>query len=618
LACALPHAKAEADAPTPAPSPTASPRIGWTSGTDVLTSLIDQVTGGPGVSPPEGPAFIAGSSLSPMTPYDTFSSAPNTPGAVGLIEALFQQSYTGRKLTGTLAEGIEAVDGSSTNAAYWSESLLPLINPHLGSQRLGYAVRFPTSAGADNVELLAGSIPLSASLGALDGSWQLKAGWFDLNQHDRFVFVQPPLTNVTPNIGLQTAESLSNGPPTISAWPSPPPGLPLDGVDAIGRYRSATLELSEGALPALPGTSAHLNLGSILIDHGDSARFSADFLQLYTGGTIATTTLFGDSAFILASPQGKLPSSTLGGQRQTIVGVRGVFSLLPQTTATAEYGRAWYAASDVAVPGTEKPGAFYHLGLEHPLGHASVALDAYRFEPRYASAILPYGAPENIWSVAWSWPGVWLKSTYQLADNTVVGSNRQGYRARYALIGGPLELRGAFADFRQIEPASLSNSSQVGFVEGFFLPQDDRYATMGRQKQVALWAAWHPRFGDVSLDFVDDMMHRDFSVYQPADAVSIDVPQLVFSYARTLSKTAVASAGVGRFATRGSFSHGAVANVDFGQNVFFAGAQFAESSHAMIMAQWRRFVFRGLPSISGGRSPDFSGTALIVEQRFHL
>ncbi|MDQ6780978.1 MAG: hypothetical protein M3Z37_07495 [Candidatus Eremiobacteraeota bacterium] len=96
---------------------------------------------------------------------------------------------------------------------------------------------------------------------------------------------------------------------------------------------------------------------------------------------------------------------------------------------------------------------------------------------------------------------MWLKSTYQVADNTIVGTNREGYRLKYALDNGPLAVHAAFAVFHQIEPASMDNAHQAGFVEGFFLPQRSGFATLGRQKQVALWAAWHPQFGDVAVDW---------------------------------------------------------------------------------------------------------------------
>lgn len=600
------------------PTATPQPRTGWQLSADGMTMFIDQATSGPGTQPPEGPGFIAGNPLSPMTPYDTFSSAPTTPGVAGVGQLYLTETYTSRKLTAALTAGFGAVNGSTTNAAYWSESLLPLMNPHMHSQLLGYGVAFPTHAGQDDDAVFASSIPISVSLGANDGSWQAKGGYFDLTQSDHFVFVQPPLTNVVPAVGMQPAESLGNGQPTIEGWPTPAPGLPLDGVDVTAHRGSASAELSEGAMPALPGTSAHVTIGSFALDRGGGTRLSGELLHLVTAGTILTTTLFGTSPLTVPGPQGMLPTSTLGGQQQTIAGARAAFHLTRALDSLVEIGRAWYDTDRAFAPGTQRPGGYYHVEFSRSVGRLTATAAAYRFEPRYATAILPYGAPENVWSVAWSWPGVWLKSTYQVADNTIVGTNREGYRLKYALDNGPLEVHAAFAAFHQIEPASLDNAHQVGFVEGFFLPQQPGFATLGRQKQAALWAAWHPQFGDVTLDFVDDMMHRDFNPGQPQDAVSYEAPQVVLSYKRALNRSALLDAGIGRYAMRGDFAHGALTNVDFGQNVVFVGGQFAESHRAMILFHARRYSFTGSPSMPNGPPPNYSGSLLVIEQRFHI
>lgn len=595
--------------PTPAP-------IGWQNSVDGFISLVDQATEGRGTQPPEGPAFAGGFVLSPMTPYDTFSSAPMTPGVAGIGQFKLLTSYYGKKIFASLESGVSSVDGSVTNATYWTENLLPVLNPHLGSQALPYSIAFPTHAGRDDATVGGASI-VSASIGAINESWKLRGGWFDLNQTDRFVFVQPALTNQTPEVSLATAESLGAGPPTLDGWPSPPPGLPLHGVDLTLHRESMSVELTNAALPSLAGTSARASLGSVILDRGEGTQFSAEILHLVTGGEISTTTLFGSGATLFPGPQGQLPFSNLGGQISTIVGAAGSFHVARSLDATVEYGRAWYNADHVLEPGTAKPGNYFHAALSHPLGIASAGLDVYRFEPRYATAILPYGAPENVWSVAWSWPGVWLKSNYQLVDNTQVGTNRQGYRLHYARSGRSLDLHASFAQFHQIDPASLDLANQVGFVEGFFLPQLRRFATLGNQKQIAWWLAWHPGFGTVTVDFVDDMMHRDAAPIQPQDAVSYDAPQVVLTVSKSFNKRVLGSVGYGRFAMLGSWAHGSLANVNFQQDVVFAGGQYAESQHAIILMQVRHSAFSGLPSIINGPSPDFHGSLLILEQRFH-
>ena len=105
---------------------------------------------------------------------------------------------------------------------------------------------------------------------------------------------------------------------------------------------------------------------------------------------------------------------------------------------------------------------------------------------------------------AFAWPGQWLKSNYQLIDNSELGVNRQGYELRYYLDGGPFEMHAQYTDLRQIEPETTETSTQAGFVDGYYLPQLPNQATFGRQKRYAFWTAWHPAFGDLSLDIVDD------------------------------------------------------------------------------------------------------------------
>jgi hypothetical protein len=605
-------------AATSSPSPSPAPSYGIHYTGDGFVSFVSEAFAGPGLSPPEGPGFAAGAPLSPMTPYDVFYSSPETPGNGGVAQFAIRASYSSRSIDASASLGLAGVTGSVQTNAYWTENLLEPLNPHLGSQALPYSIVFATNAGQDDGSAARLSL-LSASVGTHDGALNLRGGWFDLVQNDRFVFVQPTLTNVTPAIGMQTAESLGNGPLALDSWPTAPPGLPLDGADLVAHRGVATVEITNAALPALPGTSARLTLGSIVLDHGEGTRWSADLLHLSTGGDfLNTTTMFGVNAMTVPGPQGPLPTSTLGGQQQTVAGLRGAFHATRWLDATVEVGRSWFDAQDVLEPGTQAPGGFYHVGVTHPFGRAAVAADFYRWEPRYATAILPYGIPENVWSVAWSWPGVWLKSNYQLADDTTVGTNRQGFRVRYTLDKGPIEVHAAYAQFQQIDQAVLSNVNQVGFVDGFFLPQFDDSGTLGTQHQYALWAAWHPAFGDVVLDYINDTQHRDFVPLHPEDAVSYQAPQIVFTYSRPFGKRAIADIGYAKYAMRGSWAFGPLTNVDYQQSAIFAGAQYAESPHATFLAALRHANFTGLPSEPAGPSPDFNGTVLVVEQRYHI
>src|SRR5579863_7110 len=90
------------DSPTPAPSPT--PQARFTLTTTGSNVFVDQSTIGPGIVPPEGVGFAHGSPISPMSPYDWFSSAPVTPGVAGVAQYALSGSYrfSGIKLEATL------------------------------------------------------------------------------------------------------------------------------------------------------------------------------------------------------------------------------------------------------------------------------------------------------------------------------------------------------------------------------------------------------------------------------------------------------------------------------------------------------------------------------------
>jgi hypothetical protein len=594
----------------------------WKSSVQGFFSLVDQATAGPGTQPPEGPGFAAGSPVSPMTPYDTFSSAPMTPGVAGTGQFVLTQAYSGKKIKASLEASVGGVSGSVTNAAYWTENLIPVLNPHLGSQSfsrpaLPYRVVFPTHAGQDDADVLGAGID-GITVGAANDSWGFRAGYFDLTQTNRFVFVQPPLTSQTPEVAIAPAESLGNGAPALSRWPTAPLGLPLYGLDATFHRGAATAEFTDAKLPSLPGTAAQISNASVFWERGAQTEFSAQLLHLWSGGSpLLTTTLFGSDPVVVHSAQGLLPLSTLGGQSSSVAGVHARFLAAPALEAAIDYGRTWYDAAQVFEPKSARPGNYYRAGLSHPVGNAAFGVDWYTWEPRYATAILPYGIPENIWSVAWSWPGIWLKSTYQLADNTQAGANRQGYRVHFTRDGGAVEVHAQFAEFRQIDPSSLELAKQAGFVEGFFLPEEPGFLTLGREKQAAAWIAWHPRACDVTLDFVDDMMHRDAAATQPQDAVSYEAPQTVLTISKNFKGKLLGAAGFGRYAMIGSWADGASTNVNYQQAVYFVGSQYAESLHAAALVQFRRAAFSGLPSIPHGPSPDFHGTLIVFEQRFH-
>jgi hypothetical protein len=579
--------------------------------------FLDRSTAGSGRIGPEAAGFIGGSPLAPNTPYDLLSSAPQTPGVAGIGEILTTATYGFRAFDATVAAGLANVNGSTSNAAYWGESLMPTLNPHLGSLAYPYRIAFPTHAGRDDGNVTRASI-LSGSLASADGNLLVRAGWFDLTQSDRFVFAQPALTSANPQIGLAPAESLTNGVANLPDWAPDSTALPLHGVDLVAKHGDGTLELSDAALPSLPGEAARQVMGSIVFDRGEGTRFSAQIERVTTSGLSFETTIpSGSDPQYFSTPQGILPVSFLNGQRQTIAGLRAAFHVAPALAldGVLEIGRSWYDASNVAMPGTNAPGGFYHAGLTKKRGRITASLDYYRMDARYATEILPYGVPENQWSAAFAWPGQWLKSNYQLIDNSVLGVNRQGYRIRYYVDKGPLEVHLEYTDLRQIDPETRATAEQEGFVDGYYLPQEPGSATFGRQRRYGLWTAWHPSFGDLTLDIVDDTLFRPYDAGHPEDAVSYEVPQAVLTYSRTISSNVIASAGIGRYAMKGAFGE----PIDFAQRTFLAGVEVEESPQTSLLVSFRRSSFGGISTAPLAlASPDFTGSLIFVEQRIHV
>jgi hypothetical protein len=248
-------------------------------------------------------------------------------------------------------------------------------------------------------------------------------------------------------------------------------------------------------------------------------------------------------------------------------------------------------------------------------GRVSESVDFYRMEPRYATMILPYGVPENTWGATFAWPGLWPVGNYQLVDNSAVAANRQGYRLRVALDKTPVEVHLEYTNVRQIEAVTVVSSLQTGFLDPYYLPQQVGAATFGRQKHVGLWAAWHPAFGDITLDLIDDTLYRPFVAAHPEDGVSYEVPQAVLAYARHLSPNVVVSTGLGRFAVKGTFSE----PIDFSERLFFAGIEVAQTPRSSLLVSFRRTASGGITSYPAlPRSPDYTATTLIVEHRLQF
>jgi hypothetical protein len=602
-----------AASPAPSATPTQQPVGTLHLAVDAHTTFVTQTTNGPGTNPPEGPSFAAGSPAAPLSPYDTFSSAPMTPGNASESALYLTPTYAARAFTVSARLGLGYVFGSTTNATYWGESLFPTLNPHLGSQSLPYAIAFPQAAGQDDGHAFAGSI-LSGTIATRDGALQLRGGWFDLQQSDSFVFTAPAYTNAEPMLAILPAESLGDGSPTADFWTTANPQYPLHGIDLVAKSGIATAELTDATLPSLPGTSARLAMASLVFDRGEGTRLSAQVAHVTTGGALVPTTILFAQGSLIDTPQGLLPTGAIGGQEQTIAGIRGAFHVFHLFDGIVEYGHSTYDADHVSEPGTQKPGNYYHAGVSKTAGPSTASFDFYANDPYYATTILPYGIPENVWAVAWSWPGQWLKSNYQLIDNYPVNVNREGYRVKYLYAAGPVSVRLSYANFGQMLPITIANANRTGFVDGFFLPQDDDAATLGRQNQYAAWATWRTKLADVVVDWTEDAIRRPSLPGHDRDYVNYHTPQYTMYLTRRLTPYALLSAGFAQYFMNGSFAQ-TYENVDFGQREGFVGGEFRESPRTSSLVTVRRSSFAGYAIVPGGPPPDFTGTLLVFEQR---
>lgn len=615
MTCTLFASPALAD-PAASPSPSSSPTPGYSLSISGSNVFVTQGASGPGLQPAEAPYFENGLPLSPATPYDWFSSAPTTPGTATQFQYLFTPSWRNSHTTVSATFAAGFYDGDLNTLMYWSEPWIGPQDPHKGHSDISYTPYFPTMPGVRDAPAAQLVLPYSASYRANDGSYAITGGYFDLAQTSRFVFAAPPVTNVNPSTGIQTAETLGPGMPSVDAWSASAASLPLYGVDAHMTRGTLSAEISDALLPSLPGTTARAVVASVVDDRHEDGRFTAAAADIRVGGSpIGTTTYFGADQTTYPGPQGRLYTSTLADQHQVIAGVSALVHPLKTTDALLELGSAWYTAGLAAHPGTQRPGSYIHAAVtKHFDKNEDAAIEYYRFDPHYATVIMPYGVPEDVWSVAWSWPGNWLKSTYQAVDNSIVGINREGFRLRGDLSRGRLEVHAATDAWRQITPATLTQAAQEGWVEGFFLPQHDSNPTIGWQRQANLYAAWHLDRDDLVLDSVWDRSYRPAGT-DPLDYVSMNYPEFVASWQHHWTKKSLAVAGYGRYSANGQWSVTPVAMI---YDAAFAGAQWDFSDGQQLLVQLRHYTTHGAPSIPRSASPATQGTTVIVDHRISL
>jgi hypothetical protein len=603
--------------PMPATSSTPAPR--FRVSVAATTTYVNQQFVGPGTVPPEAPLFLAGSPIAPGTPYDYWTASPTVTG-YGVVQTLLvaprYRLSDAYQIGATLGEGVIA--GTGNVAAYWGDQPIPTLNPHLGLRAVSVPPAFPTANGQDPIGTVRTSV-LSGAIGRRDGSLLVRGGWFDLAQTEPFVFQPPAETNTPIAFTAPLPEGLGDGPQTFDLFDAGRTRLPLQGVDLLLRpWNAVRIELTDAQLPQPPGTQARMLGASAEVDPGNGVSYAAQVDRLVTGGQpVVATTLFGNTPTIVPSAQGPLPTSFLNGQTMMTGGLRASFPI-GRVSVELRAGYSCYGADGTAMAREHcTPGQYEKLRLLHGFGAVGASLDVVRFDATYAPAILPYGTPENIWSIAYSWPGTWLKGDYQFVDNATLGPNRQGARigANFTVLG--VQTRLAYGQYRQIRPYDTSNAFEPGFVEGFFLPQlTAAGGTLGKEQHVAAAFIAHPRIADVELDLTDVTMSLAGSPGHPDEAVAMNYPAYTLTLTRGFGPVLRGALGTGRYASDGAWVTAGPKNADLAESVFFAGLAYRVSPASALAVQYRLYSVGGIPTVPQGTPPAYHGPQWMVEQRF--
>jgi hypothetical protein len=616
VCCGLP---AIAAGPTPAPSPSASPAVAPTPSFAVFGGItyLDQAASGPGT------AFLPNVPYEPQTPYEFFTQTPGAAASGVQAQLYVQTQYQSARLRGGFLAGTESISGNSTNVLFFAEPMLPTVSPFVSSRNMLF--RTPLRV-FDQVTLSRSSL-INAWMGARDGSWNVKGGWFLPSQTLSFVFAPPPLPNTLPSIAPRLPESYAPpNVPAVSQWTTEWPELPLQGVDASARAGRLSLDFFDGALPTryysniFSDTARIASLSaSIAGAHGSQfalqiARVAQDMI----GNTpIPAGVLYGGDLETQIGPEGYEPESDVYGQRTTLVGLQAILHPDDSTAVTAELARSWFAAQFFSARGQPTPGGYYHVGAVRSWRGQHLSADLYRFEPAYAPNVLPYGNFVNLWPVAWAWPSNWLKFEYQLVANDDVSVNRQGFRVRYDAERSHFNYGLGYASFAQVTPFNNTTALQPGFTDPFFTSgQDAALSYRGIQRQTAGWLQWHAPGVTASLDLVDDVVHRAAPGAYPDQAIDLDIPQAMLTLSHA-SNNVVYAVGEGRFAINGSYAS-STPSVDIHQRVFFGGVSLRLSPTNAWLVEWRRYITDGVPITGVPLSPAYTGTRAVVEDRFNL
>jgi hypothetical protein len=606
--------------PSPSPSPTPPPKkvSRLHVGIDSYTSGTNQQFVGPGITGGTEAAspssFINGGPLGSSVPYDFFSGGPETTGESISQDILITPTYRLFPTVDVAATfGYGSVGGAGNVGAYWGDSLMPTINPHLGSQAASLTPQFTTHNGQDPINASRISV-LSGSIALHDGSGALSGGWFNQHQSVDFVFEQAPLTNTPFELAPQIPQSLGDGSAAVPAIANTAGELPLHGYDAWGKINSFTFEASNADLPAPAGNMARETSLSGIYATGD-VKISAEFAHLNESGAISGRFAFGSNVTYNVDGAAVVPFSTLTGQRMAIGGIGAVFPLA-DADSEVRYAHSCYAGDGVAIPTTSCTGGNYYYAKFHQgFSKFDLALEFVRFEPTYAPAVLSYGTIENVWQAPFAFPGTFLNGDYQLVSNREVGANRQGIRASSTFIIAGVETRVAYARYGQVAAYDLSTAPQSGFIEPFFSPQlTSTQGVKGTETHASAWFAWHPKLLDVTLELSDVIANRYAPANRPEDAIAMDYPSYVLSLSRQFKKI-LFGVGAGRYAVQGSWDTVGTINASLSQNVVFTGLQLQSNANSAYGIEYSIFSVNGVPLIPTGLSPAYHGPQIQFYQR---
>ncbi len=676
--------------PAPSPSPTAAAappaehKYRLKVSGDTNLGIIDQNYIGSGLWQPENAAFISGLPFAPGAPYDFFSNAPTSSGFGLGMNIKVNVSYGPGAVDYGVTLGFGSESGSANTIGYWGEQPIPTINPHLGQTSYQLPITclptptpgcsFPTRPGLDDVSGVRGSV-LGGFIQTKDQNLSLHLGWLDLQQTQKFVFQQAPVTNSVPALAVVPPNSIGPGAPTLEDFSPANTQLPLSGGDAFAKVGDFTFEGTLATLPAPMGVGARLNNASVIWSQPSGNRFGIQYTNIHTGGLpISTTTFFGSplatgpvatpttttaacqvpSALTTAavpntlSPntlyvpgagvggifvptaangnfgQGLIPDTCLNGQQNQIWGFSGSGNLFTILDGIAEIGYSSYSTA-VGALGTGV-GMYLHGGLTQHLGAISLTQDYYSVDPRYAPTILPYGnccntpnTTENIWSAAYTWPAQWVRGSYQSVDNTEAYNNRRGFKVGADYESDLIQAKVKYSVLSQIYPVTFATASQSGFVEGYYLPE--AVATggnLGIDRQFAVWIGLHPKPLDVSLDYVTQNNYRPGGISPAAlagssiDTVAMSYPQMSITLSKHFNDKFLLAGGYSNYLVRGTWAGN---GVNMNQGVTFLGFQFVKSQAQQFLVQARYYNTQGAPLLTDTIAPTLKGLQLIFEQK---